>query len=115
MWAAANGNSAAAKKLLDSGADVGARSNSASKGRSAYLAPTVKERAGQERGGNSDSQRAQRNRGAQRPADADQDVADRVAFLARSDQDGGGLTPLVFATRRGDIDTVVFCLKRERT
>jgi ankyrin repeat protein len=36
----------------------------------------------------------------------DQDLAERIAFLARDrDQDGGGLTPLVFAARRGDIES----------
>ena len=43
MWAAANGQAAAVKVLAEHGADVGARSGTTSKGRPAYLAPTVKE------------------------------------------------------------------------
>jgi ankyrin repeat protein len=110
MWAAANGNPAAAKVLIEHGADVSARSSPASKGRPAYLAPTVKERARQAgpgvAGQPSGGQRAQRSQRVQNAAaDVDQDLADRVAFLSRSDQDGGGLTPLVFAARRGDLET----------
>ena len=37
--------------------------------------------------------------------EVDQDLADRIPFLARGDADGGGLTPLVFAARRGDIES----------
>jgi ankyrin repeat protein len=91
MWAVANGNPAAVKVLIERGADVSARSSPASKGRPAYLAPTVKERA--------------RQAGPRQAAESDQDVADRVAFLSRGDHDGGGLTPLVFAARRGDLET----------
>jgi ankyrin len=89
MWAAANGNADALKVLIERGADVSARSGTTSKGRPAYLAPTVKERARQ----------------AGFASAADLDVVERVAFLARGDQDGGGLTPLVFAARRGDIES----------
>jgi ankyrin repeat protein len=96
MWAAANGNAPAAKLLIDRGADVSARSSAAPKGRAAYLAPTAKERA--------------RQAGPATTANVDQDVADRVAFLSRGDQDGGGLTPLVFAARRGDLQTAQILL-----
>src|SRR5262249_15662019 len=55
-------------------------------------------------------QRAQRGQRANQPqqtaaGDLDQDLADRIAFLSRGDKDGGGLTALVFAARRGDIET----------
>jgi len=93
MSAAANGNADAIKVLVEHGADVSARSGTTSRGRPAYLAPTVKERAMQER-----------PRGSSLAA-ADVDIEERVAFLSRNDQDGGGLTPVVFAARRGDIES----------
>jgi len=118
MWAASNANAAAAKVLIENGADVSARSGAAPKGRAAYLAPTVKERArqggaaGAADGTAGEGQRTQRGQREQRAAEAqpgkadvDQDLADRLAFLSRADQDGGGLTPLVMAARRGDIET----------
>jgi len=114
MWAAANGNAAAIQILIEHGAAVGARSLPTSKGRTAYLAPTVKDRARQERpsgagggGGGERGQAVQRDQSSSAPAPAtvevDQDLADRIEFLNRGDQDGGGLTALVFAARRGDI------------
>jgi ankyrin repeat protein len=119
MWAAANGNAAAAKVLIENGANVSVRSGAAPKGRAAYLAPTVKERArqggaaGAAEGAAGEGQRAQRGQRQQRAAEAqqgkadvDQDLADRLAFLSRADQDGGGLTSLVMAARRGDIETI---------
>ena len=104
MWAAAYGNPAAIQTLIEHGADASARSGATSKGRSAYLAPTAKERARQE------GPSAQRGQRRQTPnevpqTDVDPDLADRIAFLARGDQDGGGLTPLMFAARRGDIES----------
>ena len=140
MWAAANGNAAALKLLIAHGADVGARSAATSKGRTAYLAPTAKERArsaategiGQSAGDGQQTgqrgQRSQRSNPAQSTSarqdlaagieragpevtgnvitvEVDQDLADRILFLARGDADGGGLTPLVFAARRGDIES----------
>ena len=137
MWAAANGNPAAIKVLIEHGADVSARSSATSKGRTAYLAPTPKERArtaGPAASVAGTGQSAGRGQRGQRPnpapagpagqdlaggleragpeiggalvlTDVDQDLAERIAFLARGDQDGGGLTPLVFAARRGDIES----------
>jgi ankyrin repeat protein len=118
MWAAANGNPAAVKVLIERGSEVDGGSGAAAKGRAAYLAPTVKERArserpagaGQAAGAGSRVQRRQAGQARTEGNDTqdaavDQDVADRLAFLSRSDQDGGGLTPLVFAARRGDIET----------
>lgn len=131
MWAAAEGNAAAVKALIDAGADIRARSNPTGKGRAAYLAPTPKARArsatqgtGQFAGG---GQRGQRGQPAPQTqpetaataidragpeitgtvVEVDADLAERIAFLSREgDKDGGGLTPLVFAVRRGDIATV---------
>ncbi len=116
MWATANSNAAAVRFLISRGADVSARSSAAPKGRSAYLAPTVAERARQattERASTSNAnqrnqrnQRPQRSNQPQQSGVVDQDLAERIAFLARDrDQDGGGLTALVFAARQGDIES----------
>jgi ankyrin repeat protein len=86
MWAAAESHPAAVKVLIDHGADFNARSNPAPKGRSAYLAPTAVARARQFADENDNSPRTQRR--------------------GDSDADGGALTPLVFATRRGDLESI---------
>jgi ankyrin len=129
MWAAAEAHSAAVKLLIERGADVGARSSPVSKGRTAYLAPTPAERARTKDlpFGEQTTSGGQRPRGAQPPAVnsaegiavlrrdqaetqsativVDQDLAERIAFLRREDQDGGGLTALVFAARQGDLES----------
>ena len=88
MWAAVESHPAAMKVLIDHGADINARSNPVPKGRSAYLAPTAVARARQFSDENDAAPRAQRRAGSQDTAD------------------GGGLTPLVFAARRGDIESI---------
>jgi ankyrin repeat protein len=105
MWAAAQSHPAAVKLLIEHGADITARSNPAPKGRTAYLAPTPAERRRQ--GGTdaiaSGGQRP--GRGGRRAAVAnDQDQPSDFTVDARAD--GGGLTPLVFAARQGDLDSV---------
>ncbi|PYR47237.1 MAG: hypothetical protein DMF95_16895 [Acidobacteria bacterium] len=118
MWAAAQEHPAAVQVLVEYGADVGARSNAATLGRSAYLAPTVLQRAaslGTEgrppgRGG------AGRDRGAagggravrggdSNAAAANQDFDNQDFFAPRQNTNGGGLTPLVFAARQGDLES----------
>jgi len=88
MWTAAESHPAALKVLIEYGPDINARSNPAPKGRSAYLAPTAVTRARQFADEN--------ERPNDRPA--------RNASDARAD--GGGLTPLVFAARRGDVESI---------
>jgi ankyrin repeat protein len=133
MWAAAESHTAAVKLLVERGADVSARSNATPKGRTAYLAPTPRERARQapptssgNAGGGQRGQRGAPNQGtgaegalagrveragpettgAVAAAEVDQDLAERIAFLDRGrDMDGGGLTALVFAARQGDIES----------
>jgi ankyrin repeat protein len=97
MWAAAESHPKAVKVLIDHGADINARSNPAPKGRSAYLAPTAVDRARQFA---DENQRAPRPQRRVESADA--------AFDGGSDTkaDGGGLTPLVFAARRGDLESI---------
>jgi len=96
MWAAAQSHPAAVKALIEHGADLSARSNVASKGRTAYLAPSASERArsaGADAGGNRTGQFAEPNEQRSRG------------------QDGGGLTPLVFAARQGDLASTAILLE----
>jgi ankyrin repeat protein len=88
MWAAAQSHPEAVKALIARGADIGARSNAAPKGRTAYLAPTVAERARQDAGEGGNRQGGGAVRGER---------GERL--------DGGGLTPLVFAARQNDLES----------
>jgi ankyrin repeat protein len=117
MWAAAQAHSAAVKLLIDRGADVGARSGFAALGRTAYLAPTARQRASQlvtETGGARTGGRvagagrggAGRGGAARGDAAPQQDLDDREFFIRRQNSDGGGLTALVFAAREGDLESV---------
>jgi uncharacterized protein len=101
MWAAAQSHPAAVKLLLDHGADAALKSKPAALGRTAYLAPTARQRASQlvtETGG------ATRGRTAREQTSA-QDLDDRDFFVRRQNADGGGLTALVFASREGDLES----------
>ena len=82
MWAAAQSHPAAVKALVEHGANVGARSSPAALGRTAYLAPSARQRASQ-----------LVNEG------------DRESFVRRPSNEGGGLTALVFAAREGDLES----------
>jgi uncharacterized protein len=103
MWAAANSHATAVKLLIDHGANVALRSKPAALGRTAYLAPTARQRASQlvnDNGGASPT----RSR-AVREQSAAQDLDDRDFFVRRQNAEGGGLTALVFAAREGDIES----------
>jgi ankyrin repeat protein len=101
MWAAAQSHAPAVKLLIEHGADISARSSLASKGRTAYLAPTAVARARQENG--RPTGRGQRG---ERTQAAEQDQPAEFGFNDNARLDGGGLTALVFAARQGDLDTV---------
>jgi ankyrin repeat protein len=116
MWAAEQEHPSAVGLLTEYGADVSARSNPATLGRSAYLAPTVRQRtatvgiegaparAGAGRGrGPADGSRG--GRGADGAAAAAQDFDNQDFFAARQNTNGGGLTPLVYAARQGDLES----------
>ncbi|HEY7339125.1 MAG TPA: ankyrin repeat domain-containing protein [Bryobacteraceae bacterium] len=132
MWAAEQGNAPAVKYLLSKGADFSAASNPDSKGNTAYLAPTNRDRSQSAqgagglgrfgrgaqgragRGGQGRAAAAGRAQGGQAGGDglgfdvvaaADQAAAD-FAFGRTQNTDGGGLTPLVFAVREGHMDCV---------
>ena len=90
MWAAAQSHPAAVRALVDAGADVGIRSRPAALGRTAYLAPTARQRAAQL---------------------GDDNAPERRAAGRRPAAEGGGLTALVFAAREGDLDSVRILLE----
>lgn len=115
MWAAANSNTAAVKFLIRKGADVSARSGTLKPGRRPYLADSGRDRLQEfiEKRGQGgtvvevDTPEAK--------ARLEQEIAITQQVLAkfpapepmpRSEKQWGGLTPLIFATREGSLETV---------
>jgi ankyrin repeat protein len=116
MWAVEQKHSEAVKVLVDSGANVGAITNPDNKGGTAYLAPSVQQRAAQDkgfalrpapvaggRGGGGGGGRGGNTAAAGGNPDdlAAADAAAAEAAFGRNQQNtnGGGLSPLVFAAR----------------
>jgi ankyrin repeat protein len=118
MWAVEQMHPAAVKLLIDRGADVNAQSKPSTHARTAYLAPTATARAEQvvqqtSRGGLRGARGGQPGapaaaRGGARGVPADVDVTD--FFIPRENTDGGGLIPLVFAAREGDLESTKLLL-----
>jgi len=131
MWAAEQAHPEAIKLLLASGADYKAASSFDTKGGRAYLAPTVRQRAesaqgaggfgqgkqGKQGGGRGVAGAGQGKQGKQaKAADGKAGEEDQVAALDAAaaefsfgrtrDTDGGGITPLVFATRQNCLECV---------
>ncbi len=116
MWAAANGNPEAVRFLLSQGADLSARSGTTDPGRRPYLAQTGRERIAEFAGGYGLAGLV-----VKRASDTEKDkelVAAEIATakkvlaehpLPKPPPPGkvrwGGLTPLMFATRQGDMAT----------
>ena len=115
MWAAASSNTRAVQFLISKGADVAARSATIKPGRRPYLAESGRSRIqefirGTGQGGTTvrqDTPEAQQRLAAE--------IAAARSALAkfpssddpkRTDTQWGGLTPLLFATRQGDLPTV---------
>ena len=94
MWAVEQGHPDAVKLLLRHGADVGIASSFDSKGGTAYLAPTVKGRANQEK-------QFRRFRQELTAKDA---AALAAAFGVPHNTKGGGLTALILAARQGNLE-----------
>ena len=134
MWAAAYQNPAAVEMLIKHGADVGAQSKAVPRGRRPYLADTTRARLEDFRRGVGQAGRSvpvDLGDGAASRRYTDQDLAgdgpaavpsaapaggspaeaasevesDEVVREFRSPELGGGLTPLVFAARQGDIES----------
>jgi ankyrin repeat protein len=133
MWAADEGHAEAIQLLIQRGADINARSNPAERGRGPALGKSNDPRravaalaaaqaarqgapdlgqlnaiaGGRGRGGRAGAGSAA-NGGRGAGAEADQDDAAVAAgfFRAPAPKDGGQLTPLVFATRANDLESV---------
>ena len=103
MWAAEQSHAAAAKLLIAHGADVNAASAPEVRPRGAYLAPSAVARFA-----NGDAVERRRPVAPPRAVTSGDDVADAAEFFGNRNQvkDGGGITPLVFAAREGDLETV---------
>jgi ankyrin repeat protein len=117
MWAAENGNPEAVRFLLSKGADLSARSGTSDPGRRPYLAQTGRERISEFAGGYGLAGLV-----VKQATDSEKDkqlVAEEIATAKKvlaahplpkppppSKVRWGGLTPLMFATRQGDMATV---------
>lgn len=136
MWAAANSNTEAVNYLISKGADVNARSASVQPGRKPYVAPPGRERIEEfvngtglrgkavaeegdtappgEKKETPEEQAAEEARLQKEIAEAKKAI-DRFPPTAKWNQRGpekfGGLTPLIFATRQGSMETVKALLK----
>jgi len=111
MWAAEQGHAQAAKLLIDYKADISAASNPDTKGGTAYLAPPIQSRLRSERGPGGRARTLPLGvKSGGDPADdflaAADAAAAAAAFGRQRNAEGGGLTPLVFASRQGDLETV---------
>jgi ankyrin len=136
MWAAANANTPAVRELIARGADINAHSGIMKPGRLPYLAPPGRERInefinGYGLGGivaKQDAPDVKTSGGtvgpeqlavAQRKLEAERDLAKAALarfpvpapYAHRGPKQFGGLTPLLFATRAGDLETVKVLLQ----
>ncbi len=137
MWAAANSNADAVRFLLEKGADPGARSAATKPGRQPYLAESGRFRIeefihGTGQGGTVvelDAPGAKASAGGENDPEAvaaahrrlEAEIAAAKAAIAKfppaaehaghADQQWGGLTPLLFAAREGDLETVKVLLQ----
>ena len=116
MWAAANGNSDAVRLLVSKGAEVNTRSGATQPGRRPYLAESSRSRIQEFIDGRGQGGTVVKQEGAEAAKRlADERVAAREAlakFPTESDKwhpsnkQWGGLTPLMFAARQGDLESV---------
>ncbi|HUN73938.1 MAG TPA: ankyrin repeat domain-containing protein [Steroidobacteraceae bacterium] len=115
MWAAENSNADAVRLLIAKGADISARSGATAPGRKPYLAETGRSRISQFAFGyglagvivKQDSVESQKE--VQKQIDTARGVLARYPLpkLPQASKDKwGGLTPLIFATRQGDLQIV---------
>ncbi len=121
MWAAANGNTDAVRLLIAKGADLNAHSGTVKPGRMPYLADPSRDRIqefidGRGQGGTTvkdvrpgGEQRLESEREKAKAALARFPFSIPVA--GRGPKQFGGLTPLIFATKQGDLNTVKVLLK----
>jgi ankyrin repeat protein len=131
MWAAANSNADAVRFLIAKGADINARSATVAPGRQPYLAPPGRERI-QEfidgtglRGAIVEQDKPDAQAPGAKPDPAEREAAKKrfdaeivaakgaiskfpapAPYSKRGPKQFGGLTPLLFAAREGDIESV---------
>jgi len=121
MWAAANRNTEAVRLLIAKGADINAHSGTIRPGRMPYLADPSRDRI-QEfidgRGQGGTVVKDERPDGEQRLATEREKAKAALArfpfsipVARRGAKQFGGLTPLIFATKQGDLETVKVLLK----
>ena len=121
MWAAANRNTEAVRLLISKGADINAHSGTVRPGRMPYLADPSRDRI-QEfidgRGQGGTVVKDERPDGEQRLATEREKAKAALArfpfsipVARRGAKQFGGLTPLIFATKQGDLETVKVLLK----
>lgn len=103
MWAAAYANPTAVEALIGAGADAGARSNTAPFQRAARDSPSPAERLLGDAGTRLKALAAAKPQAAQ--VQAALALAAARAPAAATRRESGGLTPLVFAARQGDIES----------
>lgn len=120
MWAVEQRHADAVRLLVDRGANTMAITNPDNKGGTAYLAPSVQQRAAQDRGfgvRNPGGRGGAGRGGAAAPGNPDDlaaaDSAAAEAAFGRNQQNtnGGGLTPLVFAAREDCFDCAKFLIE----
>jgi len=121
MWAAANRNTEAVRLLIAKGADINAHSGTIRPGRMPYLADPSRDRI-QEfidgRGQGGTVVKDERPDGERRLATEREKAKAALArfpfsipVARRGAKQFGGLTPLIFATKQGDLETVKVLLK----
>ncbi len=114
MWAAGYGNAQAVRVLLEHGADHAARSATAPLGRRPYLAPTARSRIeeyfrGEGQGGRAIEINLEADGEVIRRSEEERELLRQASDFNdppppnRDPRVGGGLTPLVFAARIGDM------------
>jgi len=136
MWAAANSNPDAVRYLISKGADINARSATTPPGRNPYLAPPGRERIQEfidgtglrgaivEQDKQDTANPVSKEDAAKAREEAKKRFDDEVAaakaavakfpkpapYSKRGPKQFGGLTPLLFATREGDLESVKILL-----